>query len=92
MVELLTEILLRRRLPARDDLRRERHERATRPQAEEDELTGIYVRRGLQPEFAHPVARQLTASGALAADARDKVGRTEELTARPNRRTAAGAV
>ena len=29
------------------DLKRERHELATQPEAEEDELTGIYVRRGL---------------------------------------------
>jgi VIT1/CCC1 family predicted Fe2+/Mn2+ transporter len=32
------------------DLTRERHELATEPQAEEDELTGIYVRRGLDPK------------------------------------------
>jgi VIT1/CCC1 family predicted Fe2+/Mn2+ transporter len=31
------------------DLKRERHELATQPEAEEDELTGIYVRRGLEP-------------------------------------------
>ena len=49
------------------DLTRERHELATEPQAEEDELTGIYVRRGLEPDLARTVARQLTAKGALAA-------------------------
>jgi VIT1/CCC1 family predicted Fe2+/Mn2+ transporter len=65
------------------DLKRERHELATEPQAEEDELTGIYVRRGLEPELARTVARQLTASGALAAHARDELGLTEELAARP---------
>ena len=67
----------------RADLSRERHELATQPQAEEDELTGIYVRRGLQPELARTVAQQLTASGALAAHARDELGLTEELAARP---------
>jgi VIT1/CCC1 family predicted Fe2+/Mn2+ transporter len=65
------------------DLRRERHELATDPQAEEDELTGIYVKRGLEPELARTVARQLSAGGALAAHARDELGLTEELAARP---------
>jgi vacuolar iron transporter family protein len=65
------------------DLGRERHELATEPQAEEDELTGIYVRRGLEPELARTVARQLMAKGALAAHARDELGLTEELAARP---------
>ena len=65
------------------DLKRERHELATEPQAEEDELTSIYVRRGLEPELARTVARQLMASGALAAHARDELGLTEELAARP---------
>ena len=65
------------------DLRRERHELATDPQAEEDELTGIYVKRGLEPEVARTVARQLAAGGALAAHARDELGLTPELAARP---------
>ena len=62
---------------------RERHELATEPQAEEDELTSIYIRRGLEPELARIVARQLMAKGALAAHARDELGLTEELAARP---------
>src|SRR2546427_6906314 len=41
------------------DLRLERSELATQPKAEEDELAAIYVRRGLQPELARTVARQL---------------------------------
>jgi VIT1/CCC1 family predicted Fe2+/Mn2+ transporter len=65
------------------DLRRERHELAADPQAEEDELTGIYVKRGLEPALARTVARQLAAHGALAAHARDELGLTEELAARP---------
>jgi len=65
------------------DLARERLELATAPQAEEDELTGIYVRRGLGPDLARSVARQLMAKGALAAHARDELGLTEELAARP---------
>ena len=65
------------------DLRQERHELATDPQAEEDELTRIYVRRSLEPELARRAARQLAAQGALAAHARDELGLTEELAARP---------
>ena len=65
------------------DLRRERLELASDPQAEEDELTGIYVKRGLEPELARTVARQLAKGGALAAHARDELGLTEELAARP---------
>ena len=65
------------------DLARERHELATQPQAEEDELTAIYEGRGLDADLARTVARQLMAKGALAAHARDELGLTEELTARP---------
>lgn len=65
------------------DLARERHELATQPEAEEDELTGIYERRGLDPELARTVARQLMAKDALGAHARDELGLTEELAARP---------
>jgi VIT1/CCC1 family predicted Fe2+/Mn2+ transporter len=65
------------------DLARERHELATQPEAEEDELTGIYEQRGLDRELARAVARQLMAKDALAAHARDELGLTEELTARP---------
>jgi VIT1/CCC1 family predicted Fe2+/Mn2+ transporter len=67
----------------RADLDRERHELATQPEAEEDELTGIYVQRGLDPDLARTVARQLMSKGALAAHARDELGLTDELAARP---------
>src|SRR5688500_1072787 len=63
------------------DLARERHELATEPFAEEDELTGIYASRGLDLELARTVARQLMAKGALASHARDELGLTEELAA-----------
>ena len=65
------------------DLQRERQELATDPRGEEDELTGIYVRRGLDTELARAVARQLAAKGALAAHARDELGLTEAVSARP---------
>src|SRR5262245_58569304 len=65
------------------DLKRERQELAADPAAEEDELTGIYLQRGLQPDLARAVAQQLSAHGALAAHARDELGLLEELAARP---------
>jgi VIT1/CCC1 family predicted Fe2+/Mn2+ transporter len=67
----------------RADLKLEKTELETQPDAEEAELTGIYQQRGLDPELARTVARQLTAHGALAAHARDELGLTEELAARP---------
>jgi len=65
------------------DLDLERRELATQPAAEEDELTAIYMRRGLEPDLARAVARQLMAKDALAAHARDELGLSEELAARP---------
>jgi VIT1/CCC1 family predicted Fe2+/Mn2+ transporter len=67
----------------RADLNREKRELADQPQAEEDELAGIYVRRGLAPDLAREVARELMAKDALSAHARDELGLTEELAARP---------
>ena len=65
------------------DIARERAELAAAPVAEEDEFTGIYVRRGLEPALARTVAQQLTAHNALGAHARDELGLAEELAARP---------
>ena len=67
----------------RADLDRERQELATEPQAEEDELAGIYVRRGLRPELAREVAKELTAKDALGAHARDELGLSDQNAARP---------
>ena len=65
------------------DLARERRELAMTPDAEEAELTAIYAHRGLEPELARTVARQLMAHDALAAHARDELGLTDETAARP---------
>ncbi|QNP41783.1 VIT1/CCC1 transporter family protein [Lysobacter solisilvae (ex Woo and Kim 2020)] len=65
------------------DLEKERRELAEEPASELFELTGIYVRRGLTPELAREVAEQLTAHDALAAHARDELGITDTLRARP---------
>ena len=73
------------------DLAKERDELATYPDGELHELAGIYVKRGLKPELAREVAEQLTAHDALAAHARDELGITHELRARPFEAAAASA-
>jgi VIT1/CCC1 family predicted Fe2+/Mn2+ transporter len=65
------------------DLARERRELADMPDLELDELTAIYRNRGLTPELAREVARQLTAKDALAAHARDELAISELTAARP---------
>ncbi len=50
---------------------------------EHKELTTIYIRRGLEPSLAKQVARQLMAHDALGAHARDELGISETLSARP---------
>lgn len=65
------------------DLERERRELAADDQGERMELAGIYVRRGLDPDLARQVADQLMEHDALGAHARDELGISEELKARP---------
>jgi len=67
----------------RADLALERQELAANPASELHELASIYVARGVQPELAREVARQLSAHDALAAHARDELGITRETIARP---------
>jgi VIT1/CCC1 family predicted Fe2+/Mn2+ transporter len=50
---------------------------------ERRELTAIYVGRGLDPALAKQVAEQLMAHDALGAHARDELGITDTLSARP---------
>lgn len=73
------------------DLAIERTELATQPAAEKEELADIYVQRGLDRELARTVASQLMRRDALAAHARDELGITEEMTARPLQAAAASA-
>jgi len=61
----------------------ERRELATDGHGEQQELTAIYVGRGVEPELARQVAAQLMANDALGAHARDELGITETLSARP---------
>ena len=65
------------------DLAREREELATDPDHEHAELIGIYVQRGLEPALATQVATQLMRHDALGAHARDELGISDALAARP---------
>jgi VIT1/CCC1 family predicted Fe2+/Mn2+ transporter len=65
------------------DLARERAELAADDAAERAELTDIYVKRGLTPDLAAQVTEQLMAHDALAAHARDELGLSEAMAARP---------
>ncbi len=53
------------------------------PAAERRELTAIYVVRGLDPGLAQQVAEQLMMSDALGTNARDELGISWTLRARP---------
>jgi VIT1/CCC1 family predicted Fe2+/Mn2+ transporter len=67
----------------RADLALERRELAADPASEWDELAAIYVKRGLDPVLARTVAQQLMARDALGAHARDELGLSDTLAARP---------
>ncbi|ANI76974.1 VIT1/CCC1 transporter family protein [Sphingobium sp. EP60837] len=67
----------------RADLAKEKRAIAQQPDVEWQELRGIYVERGLTPELAGEVARQLMDADALAAHARDELGISNISTARP---------
>ena len=70
----------------KSEVRRSEIERAalkSHPDAELEELTGIYINRGLTPETAREVARQLTEHDALEAHARDELGMSDAVAARP---------
>lgn len=65
------------------DLKFEAQELKKHPQRELDELTQIYVARGLEPDLARQVATQLTHHDALGAHARDEIGIHENTAANP---------
>lgn len=67
----------------RADLERERGELATDKVGEHAELAAIYVKRGLDPALADQVADQLMAHDALGVHARDELGISETMSARP---------
>ena len=65
------------------DLAQERQELKTDDKGEHQELAAIYVGRGLDPALAKQVAQQLMAHDALEAHARDELGISSTLSARP---------
>jgi VIT1/CCC1 family predicted Fe2+/Mn2+ transporter len=73
------------------DLNLERAELQADSKGEHKELSAIYVERGLEPALAKKVAEQLMAHDALAAHARDEIGITETLRARPIQAATASA-
>lgn len=74
------------------DLARERRELEADPEHELGELTHIYMARGLDAELARAVAIRLMAHDALGAHARDELGITEALRARPLQAALASAL
>jgi len=74
------------------DLARERAELRAAPAHELEELRQIYVARGLDPDLALKVAKQLMERDALGAHARDELGLSIVHTARPVQAALASAV
>ena len=67
----------------RAELKRERAKLKADDKYEHKELMAIYVARGLDPPLAKQVAEQLMAHDAIGAHARDELGISETLRARP---------
>ena len=65
------------------DLAKENHELEVDPEGELMELAGIYIERGLEPKLARQVAEKMMEKDALGAHARDELGITEKMSARP---------
>jgi VIT1/CCC1 family predicted Fe2+/Mn2+ transporter len=65
------------------DLGQERAELKANDEGEHQELAAIYVARGLDPLLAKQVAQQLMTHDALGAHARDELGMSDALSARP---------
>lgn len=76
----------------RADLERERKELEADSEAEHRELAAIYMKRGLDATLAREVASQLMAHDALGAHARDELGISDMLRARPLQAAAASAI
>jgi VIT1/CCC1 family predicted Fe2+/Mn2+ transporter len=74
------------------DLEQERRELAHDKAGELRELMHIYVKRGLEEKLAAQVAEQLTRKDALAAHARDELGISNEMRARPVQAALASAL
>lgn len=76
----------------RAGLELERRELLADEKGEHEELAAIYGARGLEPALAQQVAEQLMARDALGAHARDELGISEALSARPIQAALSSAV
>jgi VIT1/CCC1 family predicted Fe2+/Mn2+ transporter len=65
------------------DIARERRELVEQPESELEELTRIYVNRGVEPTLARQVSQQMMAKDALSTHMRDELGFAEHIMARP---------
>jgi len=74
------------------DIEKETRELEMDPELELAELTSMYVSRGLDQPLARLVAERLTASDALGTHAREELGITETLRARPIQAACASAI
>lgn len=75
----------------RADIEQEKQELLAEPERELVELTAIYKSRGLTAALAKQVAEQLMAKDAVGAHARDELGITDTLRARPVQAAVASA-
>ena len=74
------------------DIEKEMRELETQPDHELEELTRIYMSRGLDEQLARLVAEKLMLNDAIGAHTRDELGITETLRARPIQAALASAV
>lgn len=65
------------------DIKREEQALVDTPEHELEELAAVYEARGLTPETALTVARELSAKDALGAHVRDELGLSDHLAAKP---------
>jgi vacuolar iron transporter family protein len=65
------------------DIAREKAELIANPGFELEELTAVYIKRGLTDSLAHEVAAQLMKVNALRAHTQDELGITNTMQARP---------
>jgi VIT1/CCC1 family predicted Fe2+/Mn2+ transporter len=65
------------------DIAKERHELATMPERELNELTRIYIDKGLSPPLAQEVAVELSKGDVLAVHMAEELGITQTSIARP---------
>lgn len=76
----------------RADIENEKFELENQPEIELAELTAIYVSRALDEPLARQVAEKLGSVDALGAHARDELGITDTLRARPVQAAIASAI